>query len=89
MPSAGCGMANPPASGRYTIDVSGTAREYIIKMPAGYDARRPYRLIFAFHGAMYDAASVDAGGAPSPSGPYLRHRTAGRRQRDLRRGDRR
>ena len=70
MPSAGCGMANPPASGRYTIDVSGTAREYIIKMPAGYDNRRPYRLIFAFHGAMYDAASVDAGGAPSPSGPY-------------------
>jgi poly(3-hydroxybutyrate) depolymerase len=70
MPSAGCGMANPPASGRYTIDVSGTAREYIIKMPAGYDNRRAYRLIFAFHGAMYDAASVDAGGAPSPSGPY-------------------
>jgi len=70
MPSAGCGMANPPASGRYTIDVSGAAREYIIKMPAGYDNRRPYRLIFAFHGAMYDAASVDAGGAPSPSGPY-------------------
>ena len=70
MPSAGCGMANPPASGRYTIDVSGTAREYIIKMPAGYNKTRPYRLIFAFHGAMYDAASVDAGGAPSPSGPY-------------------
>ena len=70
MPGAGCGMANAPASGRYTIDVSGAAREYIIKMPAGYDNRRPYRLIFAFHGGMYDAASVDAGGAPSPSGPY-------------------
>jgi polyhydroxybutyrate depolymerase len=52
------------------IDVSGTMREYIIKMPAGYNATRPYRLIFAFHGGMYDAASVDAGGAPSPSGPY-------------------
>ena len=70
MPSAGCGTANPPASGRYTIDVAGTAREYIIKMPAGYNNQRPYRLIFAFHGGMYDAASVDAGGAPSPSGPY-------------------
>jgi polyhydroxybutyrate depolymerase len=70
MPSAGCGTANPPASGRYTIDVSGTAREYVIKMPAAYDNRRPYRLVFAFHGGMYDAASVDAGGPPSPSGPY-------------------
>ncbi len=70
MASTGCGTANPPASGRYTIDVAGTAREYIIKVPAGYSNQRPYRLIFAFHGGMYDAASVDAGGAPSPSGPY-------------------
>jgi len=70
MPSTGCGMATLPSSGRSTIDVSGTAREYILKMPAGYDTNHPYRLIFAFHGAMYDAASVDAGGAPSPSGPY-------------------
>src|SRR6266496_80236 len=71
MPSAGCGTATAsPMSGHFTIDAAGTMREYIIKIPTGYDRNHPYRLIVAFHGRMYDAASVDAGGAPSPSGPY-------------------
>jgi poly(3-hydroxybutyrate) depolymerase len=71
MPSAGCGTGSAtPMSGHFTIDASGTMREYIIKIPTGYDRNHPYRLIVAFHGRMYDAASVDAGGAPSPSGPY-------------------
>jgi poly(3-hydroxybutyrate) depolymerase len=71
MPSAGCTSAGgAPASGRYTIDASGTSREYIIKMPASYDPKHPYRLIFAFHGRMYDDTSVDAGTAPSKEGPY-------------------
>jgi poly(3-hydroxybutyrate) depolymerase len=71
MPSAGCNSGGgAPVSGHYTIDASGTMREYIIKMPVSYDPRHPYRLIFAFHGRMYDAASVDSGGAPSKEGPY-------------------
>ncbi|HEY7375427.1 MAG TPA: Ricin and poly(3-hydroxybutyrate) depolymerase fusion, partial [Polyangia bacterium] len=71
MPSAGCTAAGgAPASGHYTIDASGTMREYIIKMPASYDPHHPYRLILAFHGRMYDAASVDSGGAPSKEGAY-------------------
>jgi polyhydroxybutyrate depolymerase len=73
VPSAGCSSATTtPTSGRFMIDASGTSREYIIKIPAGYDARRPYRLILAFHGRMYDAASVDAGGPPTAAGagPY-------------------
>jgi len=71
MPSAGCNATGgTPMSGHFTIDASGTQREYIIKIPAGYDRTHPYRLILAFHGRMYDAMSVDAGGAPSPSGPY-------------------
>jgi poly(3-hydroxybutyrate) depolymerase len=71
MPSAGCSSTGgAPASGHYTIDASGTMREYIIKLPSSYDAHHPYRLIFAFHGMMYDAASVDSGGAPSKEGPY-------------------
>jgi hypothetical protein len=69
-PSAGCRAGGtPPASGTFMIDVGGTMREYILKMPAGYDPMRPYRLIFAFHGGMYDAESVDQGGPPG-SGPY-------------------
>jgi poly(3-hydroxybutyrate) depolymerase len=38
-------------------------------LPASYDARHPYRLIFAFHGRQYSAESVASGGPPG-SGPY-------------------
>ena len=48
MPSTGCGKA-PPASNRYSIDVSGTMREYILAVPNNYDSNRPYRLVFAWH----------------------------------------
>jgi polyhydroxybutyrate depolymerase len=47
-PSSGCGKA-PPASNRYTMDVSGTMREYILALPANYDMNRPYPLVFAWH----------------------------------------
>jgi len=47
-PSAGCGMS-APASMRYTIDVSGMSREYILSVPSNYDPRHPYVLIFAWH----------------------------------------
>jgi poly(3-hydroxybutyrate) depolymerase len=48
-PSAGCGMA-APMSGNATIDIMGTQREYILTLPANYDAMKPYKLIFAWHG---------------------------------------
>jgi polyhydroxybutyrate depolymerase len=68
-PSAGCNSTTAPASGHATIDVSGTSREYILTLPANYDASHPYRLILAFHGGKYDAQSVADGGPPG-SGPY-------------------
>ena len=34
---------------RYTIDVSGTSREYILAVPSNYNPNTPYRLIFAWH----------------------------------------
>jgi poly(3-hydroxybutyrate) depolymerase len=49
-PSSGCGKATWPASGNFNIDVSGTMRAYIVKIPTNYDTNRPYRLIFAWHG---------------------------------------
>jgi poly(3-hydroxybutyrate) depolymerase len=67
-PSKGCGTA-APAGGQATIDVAGTTREYILTLPSSYDASHPYRLVFAWHGRMYDAASVANGGPPG-SGPY-------------------
>ena len=69
-PSSGCGLANPPASSRYTINVLGTTREYITKIPDVYDASHPYRLIFGWHGAQYDANWVANGEAPL-TGPYF------------------
>ena len=49
VPSLGCGGAAAVASGRFTIDVAGTPREYILALPDGYDPARPYRLIFTWH----------------------------------------
>lgn len=69
VPSAGCGKA-PLASGRATLEVSGASREYILKVPDGYDPNHPYRLIFGFHGAKYDDDWVADGGAPL-TGPYF------------------
>ncbi|KYF94963.1 Ricin and poly(3-hydroxybutyrate) depolymerase fusion [Sorangium cellulosum] len=59
--SAGCGSATAPASGRFSIDVGGTTREYILAVPDGYDANRAYRLIFAWHPRGGSAEQVATG----------------------------
>jgi poly(3-hydroxybutyrate) depolymerase len=43
-------MSDFPASGEYTVDVSGTQREYIIKLPTGFDNTQPLRLVMTWHG---------------------------------------
>src|SRR5262249_9605575 len=55
--SAGCGMPAPMA-GNATIDIMGTAREYILALPQGYDPNTPYKLIFAWHGLGGSAQQV-------------------------------
>jgi poly(3-hydroxybutyrate) depolymerase len=60
-PSSGCGAADHPASGNFMIDVSGMAREYIVKIPADYDANKPYKLVFAWHGLGGSAMQVASG----------------------------
>lgn len=57
--SAGCGQ-EPFASGTRSVNVNGQNREYIIRVPEGYDPNKGYRIIFAFHwrgGNMNDVAS--------------------------------
>ncbi|MEO8183623.1 MAG: Ricin and poly(3-hydroxybutyrate) depolymerase fusion [Deltaproteobacteria bacterium] len=50
VPSAGCGAAtSAAASGRFTIDVAGNPRDFIVALPQGYDAARPYPLVFTWH----------------------------------------
>jgi polyhydroxybutyrate depolymerase len=49
VPSPGCSSTAVAASGRFTIDVGGNPREYILALPEDYDANRPYRLVFTWH----------------------------------------
>jgi polyhydroxybutyrate depolymerase len=67
--SPGCGTENA-ASGTFSIDVDGTEREYILKLPDAYDPEHPYPLVFGWHGRMYDAEWV-ANGEPPLTGPYF------------------
>jgi poly(3-hydroxybutyrate) depolymerase len=72
-PSKGCGSA-APATGAQQIEVGSTERDYILRLPDGYDANTPHRIIFAFHGMQGSADQVDTGGPPNagldPTGPY-------------------
>ncbi len=76
VPSKGCGTTPTAAraSGPGTIDVGGTSRDYIIRIPDGYDGTSPMRILFAFHGAQGSAVQVDNGDPPNsgldPTGPY-------------------
>ncbi len=73
IPSPGCGEA-VPATGPLEIDVAGTMRDYILRLPDGYDPTVPHRIVFAFHGAAGSAVQVDNGDPPNtglePTGPY-------------------
>jgi poly(3-hydroxybutyrate) depolymerase len=59
--SAGCGKADTPGSDTFTIDVDGLQREYIVKIPSGYDPSHPYRLIFTWHYLGGSAAGIAGG----------------------------
>ena len=61
MPSSGCGASEWPMSGEHMIDVDGTPRLYIVKIPDAYDANMPYRLIFAWHGLGGTAQQIASG----------------------------
>ena len=57
--SSGCNSTTTPESGTLSIDVDGTSRDYILKLPDDYDASHPYPLIFGWHwrgGSMNDVA---------------------------------
>ncbi|MEV4276497.1 ricin-type beta-trefoil lectin domain protein [Actinoplanes xinjiangensis] len=60
--SAGCGKAPTLTSGARTIQSGGRTRNYILRVPDGYDSNRQYRLIFGFHWNGGTANDVDSGG---------------------------
>jgi len=54
---------------RYALDVGGTERTYVLRLPAGYQSNRPYPVVLLFHGtggdgAMYDYTLVEQAAPP-------------------------
>ena len=84
VPSKGCGKTDGlktlttggmsvqnglPTSTKLKITSGGMSRDYIIDVPADYDASKPYRLIFSWHQA-YGSADGNANGLhPANDGP--------------------
>lgn len=60
--SAGCGKQTSLETGRTTIDVGGTSREYMLKLPDDYSPTTPYKLIFGWHWRGGQASDVASGG---------------------------
>jgi polyhydroxybutyrate depolymerase len=64
VPSPACagGAMMPGPAGNQTIMANGKNRTFIIRMPtAGYDGKKPFPILFAFHGAGGGAASFESG----------------------------
>jgi dienelactone hydrolase len=60
-PTSGCGK--PATEGQFTrnMTVSGTSREYVLKIPTGYDPKVAYPLFFSFHGSGSNGAGAIGG----------------------------
>lgn len=52
--STGCGKAATPGVSNGSITVGGTARTYVLSIPAGYDGKKPLPLAFGWHGRTGD-----------------------------------
>jgi poly(3-hydroxybutyrate) depolymerase len=53
--SAGCNQSSPLTPGAWveqTLFVGGTARVYDVRAPNGYNASRPYPVVYQFHGCL-------------------------------------
>jgi len=66
--SSGCGTAPTLMSGRASIDVDGTMREYVLQLPDDYTPSRAYKLIFGWHWRGGQASDVVSG--QIIGGPY-------------------
>jgi poly(3-hydroxybutyrate) depolymerase len=54
--------AVPPqntGSGPHSLDVTGTKRDYVLHLPAGYDSAKRYPVLIAFHGIYQNAAQFE------------------------------
>ncbi|MET9632800.1 cellulose binding domain-containing protein [Lentzea sp. NPDC006480] len=68
--TAGCGKAPALTSGQHTISTGGQNRSYILRVPAGYDNNRQYRLFVGLHWLGGTANDVDTGGSDGYNWSY-------------------
>jgi poly(3-hydroxybutyrate) depolymerase len=61
--SPGCGSSDPLETGNnFTENIGGTMRKWMLDVPSGYDANKPYRLIFVWHPLGGSGSQVVSGG---------------------------
>lgn len=60
--SPGCGSSNQLERGTFSLDVEGTQRNYVLEVPANYDAAHAYPLVFVWHPLGGSASQVVRGG---------------------------
>ena len=61
--SPGCSSADPLKTGNnFTENIDGTMRKWMLDVPSGYDANKPYRLIFVWHPLGGSGSQVVSGG---------------------------
>ena len=60
--SPGCGTASSLKSGTFTESIAGTSRKWMLDVPTGYDASKPYRLIFVWHPLGGSGSQIVSGG---------------------------
>ncbi|GAB2777849.1 poly(3-hydroxybutyrate) depolymerase [Amycolatopsis magusensis] len=68
--SAGCGKAPTLANGNHTIQSGGKSRNYLLRLPDGYDRNHAYRLIFGYHWWGGTANDVNSGGTDGANWAY-------------------
>lgn len=68
--TAGCAKAPTLTSGVRSIQSSGQNRNFILRIPDGYDRNHPYRLFFGFHWNGGTANDVDSGGSDREAWSY-------------------
>ena len=63
VPSPACagGAMSPGPNGNQTLMDRGKNRSFIIRMPTGYDGKKPFPMFFGFHGAGGGASGFETG----------------------------
>jgi len=60
--SPGCSAATPLKTGNFTETIDGVSRKWMLDVPSGYDATKPYKLIFVWHPLGGSGSQVVSGG---------------------------